>query len=150
MTNSPNTATSHIDERFGTLVLVPAMNSYAGTASWQDTVIDLHCSLDDTESLQQVLPVAHALWQDQSAWQDKLHTGAIARLLELKNSTWLEEDEQPLSAADFAARITLLSVTVYAGGGFEFLYHDGDLFWGHVIEVSGSLENGVMHADILG
>ena len=149
-TGQPNAEKIYDDVRFGALLLVPGMNSYTGTANWQGTVVDLHLSLDDAQSLQQVLPVAHALWHDGPAWDARLRARSIARLLELKNNSWLEEDELPLSASDFSARMTLLSVTFHAGGSFDFLYHDGDLFWGHAIELSGSLEDGVTHAEIVG
>jgi hypothetical protein len=44
----------------------------------------------------------------------------------------------------------LKSVTVYPDGSFDFWHDDGDLFWGHSIQVSGDLLDGPTHADIPG
>ena len=44
----------------------------------------------------------------------------------------------------------LTSINTYPEGGFEFWHDDGDLFWGHYIQVSGSLDEGLTSADIPG
>jgi hypothetical protein len=44
----------------------------------------------------------------------------------------------------------LESVTVWPGGLFEFSHQDGDLFWGHWIEISGDLVKGLRCASISG
>ena len=60
---------------------------------------------------------------------------AVEGLLELKNDVWLEEDEEPLLEVDFRSRMTLESIIVGSEGDVSFYHHDGDLFWGHCIEV---------------
>ena len=46
--------------------------------------------------------------------------------------------------------MTLDAITVYPDGAFDFWHHDGDMFWGHSIQVSGSLSEGLILADTLG
>jgi hypothetical protein len=42
------------------------------------------------------------------------------------------------------------SVAIYEGGDFEFYFDDGELFWGHCVLASGSLEEGVTDAQMAG
>ena len=72
----------------------------------------------------------------------------MRELLPLKNDAWRDEDEPRLSPAQFAARITLQSVNAY--GSFGFWHDDGDLFWGHSVQVTGNLKEGPKDADIPG
>mgnify|MGYP000913203637 FL=1 len=60
-------------------------------------------------------------------------------LLDVKNSSWLEENELDLTENEFRKRLTLESITVMDLGDIEFWFNDGDLFWGHSILVSGNL-----------
>jgi hypothetical protein len=46
--------------------------------------------------------------------------------------------------------MTLESITVTPDGSFDFWHNDGDLFYGHSIQVSGNLSQGPTHADIPG
>ena len=46
--------------------------------------------------------------------------------------------------------MTIESVTVYSDGEFEFWHSDGDLFWGHSIQVSGNLSDGLTDIDTPG
>jgi hypothetical protein len=62
----------------------------------------------------------------------------------------LDEDEIELTADQFKGRMTLESITVHPNGSFTFWHNDGDMFWGHSIEVSGSLTKGLRRADIPG
>ena len=74
----------------------------------------------------------------------------MKELLPLKNETWLEEGESPFSAEKFKSRMMLQSISIYPNGDIEFWHDDGDLFWGHSIQISGSLDEGLSEADIPG
>ena len=73
---------------------------------------------------------------------------AVHALLPLKNESWLGEDESTITAVQF--RMTLDSIIVHPDGSFEFWHTDGDLFWGHSIQVTSSLSEGPTDADIPG
>lgn len=75
---------------------------------------------------------------------------SVETLETLKNEGWLDEDEAPLTEADFLSRLTLRALTVDEFGHFTFWYDDGDVFWGHAIEAHGTLADGVRGADISG
>ena len=36
------------------------------------------------------------------------------------------------------------------GGRFTAYYNDDDMFWGHAVEVSGSLKKGITYANLAG
>ena len=51
---------------------------------------------------------------------------------------------------DVYKRQELESIQLLPQGGFEFWFNDGDLFWGHSIHVTGSLESGPESAQMEG
>lgn len=137
------------DAVLGTLTLDRRLDWFVGRATWlgEPVTVNVEAVGDD---LPDALATAHALWRDQVGWQARVRDYAVERLLGLKNGTWLEEDESVVSADEFRARMKLESITVDPEGGFTFFHEDGDLFWGHAIEIGGSLEEGPDHADIPG
>lgn len=60
---------------------------------------------------------------------------AAEMLLTLKNETWLQEDESPLTREQFVGRLRLQSISFKSDGSFEYFFEDGDIFWGHCIVV---------------
>ena len=50
----------------------------------------------------------------------------------------------------FMERMELDAVQIYGDGAFEFWFNDGDLFWGHAIHVTGSLDQGPEMAQMEG
>lgn len=68
----------------------------------------------------------------------------------MKNDNWLDEDEHEVSADEFKQRMSLDAITVNPDGTFDFWHDDGDLFFGHVIKVSGHIDSGLRDAGIHG
>lgn len=93
---------------------------------------------------------AEALWSEARNWHARACSRAVEDLLDLKNGEWLEEGEPRLDAAGFRDRMTLKTIEVSDEGDMEFWFDDGDLFWGHMIQVSGSRSEGLTDADICG
>lgn len=96
------------------------------------------------------LEVARELWANQLVWTEKVRKFSASRLLDLKNESWLDADEAPLAADDFARKVSIESVVVDADGACEFWLDDGALFAGHSIVVRGSVSNGLVEAEIAG
>jgi hypothetical protein len=138
------------DEVFGTLVLDRRVDWYETRATWGTTKVQLYVSPDEQGGLQSSLRTAKALWSDQAAWDRRVRDYAVQELLRLKNESWLEEGEAHVSPEQFRSRMTLESLTVYPDGEFEFMHDDGELFWGHAIQVCGDLVDGPNDADIPG
>jgi hypothetical protein len=141
---------THHDPEFGELVRIGMDDGYSGTALWNGAAIALYVGEIGDGGLAASLAAARQILRDQGEWQAALERRAVADLLELKNEVWLEEKEQPVTAGQFVARMTPESLGVYPDGAFEFMFGDGDLFWGHAIIVAGSLAEGATDADICG
>lgn len=99
-----------------------------------------------------------ALMASQADWDHRVRSYAAQELLSLAND-WAadareEEDEDsgaPLVTQEqFMERMELESIQLLPQGGFEFWFNDGDLFWGHSIHVTGSLEAGPESAQMEG
>lgn len=140
----------HTDPCLGTFTLDRAVNWFCGDLLWSGQEVRLNLSMDGCDSIAQPLAIAAELWRPEADWNARIMAYAVENLLPLKNDVWLEEDEAELDTADFEGRMSLQTITVYADGSFEFWFDDGDLFWGHVIMVRGSLAGGLCDAGIHG
>lgn len=140
---------------FGDLVLDRQLDWFEGSAMWNGEDITIHFHTDETQadeslSIDTALKTAEVLWANQAEWNRKAGDCAVEELLELKNDTWLQDDETPLSKEDFIERMVLESITFNRDGSFDFWHDDGDMFWGHSIEVAGNLRDGIKYANIAG
>lgn len=101
-----------------------------------------------------VCAAAKKLAAQQETWDKTMREFAAGNLTELAND-WMGDDEAnedagPITEEAFAKRITLSEISITADGSFTAYYNDDDMFWGHSVEVRGSLETGVFDTDIVG
>lgn len=136
--------------RFGKLSLDRRISWFCGKGIWNGIKIDVHFDTSDPQSIHDLLPTADKLWRDELNWKRNIDDYAVNELLPVKNEFWLDDGKNALSANEFKSRMTLLSVTIRKNGVFEFWYDDGDMFLGHSIQVSGSLDSGLTTAGIHG
>lgn len=73
---------------------------------------------------------------------------AVEQLLKLKNNSWLEEDEEPVSSQAFKELMVLNCLVFYPNGEITFYYDDNDLFAGHQIAITIDKDNHFVHANI--
>ncbi len=123
---------------------------FSGRAEWCGQVVEISLSCDRPEKPATVLEAASRLFADQSDWHHRVKQYAVEQLLPLKNRAWLDEREVELSEDEFLSRMTLQSIDLNESGEFTFWHDDGDLFWGHAIQISGSFSEGLTIADIPG
>ena len=71
------------------------------------------------------------------------------KLLELKNDSWLEEDEKEVTEKEFKERIKFAGLHIFSESA-NFYFDDDDLFWGHTIEVTVNQKLEFTNADITG
>jgi len=140
---------THEDELFGICTLDKRVNWFHAEAPWNGSKIKVWFEAD-WEALPATLRVAHELWKDAAEWHHRILDCAVSGLLGLKNDTWLDEDEEPISADEFKRRMAIEVVNIDKDGGFSFQFGDDDMFFGHSIMVSGTLGDGPTEANIAG
>ncbi len=139
-------------QHFGVLTLDRQISWFKGTINWNGSQIDIQLHVEDNLDITPQLATAEALFVDSLTWSRRVQEFAVQKLLELANR-WkedAEEDPEPICPAEFLRRMQLCSISIYADGEFEFWHDDGDLFWGHSIQISGSLSDGLKYANIPG
>jgi hypothetical protein len=136
--------------RFGDVVMNPLIGWFEGKVKWDRKTVELHLEPGEDGSIADAIKTAENLWADQAGWKRKVDEFAVERLLPLKNASWLGEDERELTPTEFKKRMKLQSINVAGDGALEFWHDDGDLFWGHAIQISATLKDGPTDADIPG
>ena len=101
---------------------------------------DLTLAISHARQLATSLPIYEALAKEY----------AVEDLLVLKNESWLEDGEDPLDPQSFKSRMTLTSAVVSADGEICLYHDDGDLFWGHTIQVGIGSQRQKLYTDIPG
>ena len=137
-------------QRFGDLTLDRSIDWFEGEVNWNGDAIRINFHTGGNHDISAGLKIAETLWDNQEAWKQKVDDYAVKELLPLKNETWLKDGESPFSVEKFKSRMMLQSISIYPNGDIEFWHDDGDLFWGHSIQISGSLDEGLSEADIPG
>lgn len=136
-------------ERFGTLVLDRRINWFRGTVVWGGREVRISFDADDDLDISGQLQTAQTLFDAEQDWQPKIEEFAIKEKLSLAND-WRDEDAKPITEQEFLDRMQLESISIQPDGEFEFWHNDGDLFYGHSIQISGSIEKGLTRSDIPG
>lgn len=131
------------DAQLGQLTADP-LQGWVGQAKWLGDECSL--SIEGRDEL----TTAHTLWGDQKRWTTDAVQCVITNLLDLKNNSWLDEGQSPVTAMEFQGKIRLTSISIGKGGTFVLDFDDGDLFWGHTIVVEGNLKQGLTAANIAG
>ncbi len=111
---------------------------------------------DDGYDEKDYIKAARSLFLLMKDNEYKILDQVAEKMLDLAND-WEEDaaanDEKefvPLDKEAFIARITLESIVGYGNGSGTLYYNDGDIFWGHVIDVSINAQGDVTSADIAG
>ena len=145
-------------EGLGTFTLNRTVDWFEATVDWLGSEIALDFDRGVPEEMASAQETGRALMASQADWDHRVRSYAAQELLSLAND-WAadareEEDEDsgaPLVTQEqFMERMELESIQLLPQGGFEFWFNDGDLFWGHSIHVTGSLESGPESAQMEG
>ena len=138
----------------GTFTLNRLVNWFEAEVEWLGQPARL--DIDREEDWDACVERAKALMADQKGWDEKVRSFAADQLLEQAND-WAQdaagnEDGEPeeITREQFMERMELDAVQISADGRFEFWFNDGDLFWGHAIHVTGSLDQGPEMAQMEG
>jgi hypothetical protein len=126
-------------ETLGALRLDRRVGRFEGEITYSERTVQLSIPSvrDSAEVDAGALAVAVQLVANLSSLDQAASLFAASRLVELKNDSWLGEDEEEVSEADFQQRLALAAVSAEADGEVSLYYDDGDLFFGHSIDVRG-------------
>ena len=141
---------THISDALNALGYEEQLGCYTGKVALGDISIELMLHTDDDDNLAPALRRAREVLAGFAAYARQAEAYAAQELLSLKNDIWLEEDETPVTAAEFKQRMTLEALVFYAEGDVTFYYQDGDLFWGHTIELMMDAADNFISAVIAG
>jgi hypothetical protein len=135
------------DSLLGEFTLDRAHDQFDANLKWEKRDVRLSVPKDHFDG---AVKTARALWASSAQWDEKIRTFAAKQLLELKNETWLDDDEAKVTPAEFKRRLVLTAIVIEDDGSFSFWFDDGDLFFGHEIHVTGTLKGGLKTATIEG
>jgi hypothetical protein len=133
-------------KEIGTIKLNEDKDQFSVDALWLGKSIELEFSVDDNGEVNQGIETVKELWKHQSVWDDKAKRYAAGKLLDLKNEVWFDDDEKEINTTQFINRMQLEALILSEEGCFEFVFDDGDLFWGHYIQVFGNINEGLTDA----
>ncbi|MCM2990466.1 DUF2262 domain-containing protein [Bacillus safensis] len=142
------------DDILGTFELVKGLDLFEKTIQWSNEECLLYFNLEEGEKINDSLRTAKQLIQEQAKWDSSIKSFAANQLIDLAKD-WQEQDEtaekqEEITLNQFMSRISFESLHVYPEGEFEVYCHDGDLFWGHVIIVTGNINGTFQDAHIAG
>lgn len=144
------------DEVLGTLKLNRDYEILDGEILWngEEVSLALEIDLDDEKTRDTARRLAHKIMADSESWDKSMREFAAKELTGLANAWQADDDEKktdvPITEEEFAQRIALSELSLTYEGDFTAYFDDNDLFWGHTVEVCGSLENGIESANIAG
>jgi hypothetical protein len=136
-------------EYFGTFILDRGSNWFEIKTEWNNHQIELSLSgsLADIPDLEST---ALKLFNESDKWTEKVRKKISSDLLSLKNESWIDENESPLSETEFLSKLTLESIIIHEEENFAFWFNDGDTFWGHSISLDGNINGQLDRAGIHG
>ena len=124
--NMPKTVTI---KNFGKFIYEKKTNAYKLVKE----EIEYYFSVENKEELKKVKNIFSNI--ELTHFIEKAKDYTAHKLLKLKNDLWLEEDEKEVTKKDFKDRMKFTSLYVFSESA-NFYFDDGDLFWGHTIEVT--------------
>jgi uncharacterized protein (TIGR03067 family) len=138
------------DEVLGRLAWDDNLNWYSGKIAKGDISVEVSLTRDQHGSVDRTQARARHVVQNLPTYIELARRYAVENLLDLKNDNWLDEEEEPLTAAAFRQRMTLESMVFSSNGGITFYHDDGNLFWGHCIQICVDAQDQCVGADIPG
>lgn len=123
---------------------------YDGEFTVGDSPIAFHLRIDEQGEIAPALDRARQVLGEFVGYARGAREFAAQELLDLKNESWLDEDEEPVTPEQFQARMELEGLVFSPDGEVTFYHRDGDLFCGHCIQISMDGTNRFVDADIPG
>lgn len=127
-----------------------ALECYGGTVELDDSVVEVLVAGDQGADEDALARRIGEVLKWVSSDRRSILEYVVENLLELKNESWVDDDEESVTAEEFAKRLTLESVSLERDGSIELSFDDGDLFWGHLVVVRADGDRHLNYVDISG
>lgn len=142
------------DDVLGELTLNKEYEVFEGYINWDGKVISLmlEVDVDDNSTWDQISKSAKEMIIQLEQWDKKMREFSSKKLTVLANQ-WASDEKDiiaPITEDDFANRISISELVFSSDDAFSVMYDDDDMFWGHAIEVQGTLEKGIESSNIIG
>ncbi|MDR3093681.1 MAG: DUF2262 domain-containing protein [Bacteroidales bacterium] len=143
------------DKVFGEFTLDKHYSNFEGSLEWggEEICVYLDVDNDDEDTWSQALEHLRSLYEQRDIKDSEFRQFAAEKLTDLANE-WRENDDENEDAAeitkeDFAKRISISDgLSISADGDYSIYYDDDNMFFGHIITISGNVESGMEDADI--
>lgn len=145
-----------IDSQFGTFTLQRLYSWFACDMDWcgKKVSVTLEADEDCEETAKVAMETFLRIAKDKVEFDKKSKEYAADQLLELAND-WLEDDDSEdkpneITRELFIDSIEISEICVNSDGSITLYYLDGDLFWGHAIEICIEEDGTYTDANIAG
>jgi hypothetical protein len=139
------------DAVLGQLVFNSESDWYEGKIQISPTTeVTLQIPLEDFASADEAISAARTHLPTILEGLESCKAYIASDLLEIKNSDWLEDEEEALTTEQFISQLTLSAMTAQLNDAWELCFDANELFWGHQIVVWWSPTQGFFEAQTAG
>ena len=125
------------------------MQFFENKIKWLDKEITISIDVDDESKITDEIETLKILLSNQQKYLDDVLTYATKHILAVKNESWLEPDESPMTEEEFVKRSLLETIRIYRQDGFEFSFsEEEEIFSGGYFMINGTTKNGADSYDI--
>lgn len=124
--------------------------------SWNGKEVSLMLEVnpESKSSWSRARTAAKKLVSEREAWDKAMREFAAKKLTELANE-WMAEDEEnkaaePITEETFAKRLLSQNLRLPPAAASPPIITMTPCFWGHAVEVSGSLKKGITYTNLAG
>ena len=139
------------DGQCGRFELERVYGCFSAVLPWNGGECNVSLDYDgkDIETAKKALAAFKEIYADIARWDRDFRDFAARKLTELAND-WQPGGGATISEENFSSRILISEISIDEDGEYTVYYDDDDMFYGHVILVTGSLKEGMTSAEIAG
>lgn len=145
-----------IVNEMGSFTLNRQFSWFECTIDWNGESVSVCLGTDDNcdETAEVAMKTLLRYAEDKAAFDQRNREFAAGELLELAND-WLEDDDNEdkpdeITKEMFMERMAMSDLAINSDGSITLYYSDGEMFWGHAIEVDIDAAGEYESADMVG
>lgn len=145
-----------IQSEFGTFILEREYSWFSCEMDWcgNKVSVTLESDNDCEETVKEAMSTFQQIAKDKAGFDKKNKEYAADKLLESANE-WLADDDSEdkpdeITREMFTEKMEITNICVNSDGSITMYYSDGDMFWGHAIEIDVEADGTYSDAYIAG